>query len=226
MSSPPRLICANYTVGAPGAGKGTICTHLAETYHLAHYSVGDNLRAWMRQNPSTALAADIRSKLDNQGFLTSETLNPFIYRAILDVANDDKSGVKGILIDGYPRCLEQLESFGSWPFEEISPLVSGKEMRPDIVLSLEVTEQNAKDRYLSRSRDANDSEDKFQRRFAEYERETRPAEEVYRQSGVLISVDVNGTKAENNDTLTKKLQESQLWREVIEERTRGVQFLV
>ena len=65
-----------------------------------HYSVGDGLRAWMRENRSTEVAAKIRSKLDNQGFLTSEDLNPFIYRQILDAVNRDAPEVNGILIDG------------------------------------------------------------------------------------------------------------------------------
>ncbi|KAF4433745.1 adenylate kinase 1 ATP binding protein [Fusarium austroafricanum] len=77
-----------------------------------HYSVGDGLRAWMRKNRSTVLATEIQSKLDNQGFLTSKELNPFIYPAIRDASN---TGAAGILIDGYPRCIEQLESARSWP---------------------------------------------------------------------------------------------------------------
>lgn len=55
---------------------------------------------------------------------------------------------------------------------------------------LKVTKQNAKARYLARARDSNDSREKFERRFVEYEVETVAVEEAYRQRGVLIDVSI------------------------------------
>jgi adenylate kinase family enzyme len=188
------LTAPNQTIGAPGAGKGTLSTHLAQKHNLVHYSVGDGLRAWMRGNRSTELAARIQSKLDNQGFLTSEDLNPFIYQQILDVINRDGPEMRGILIDGYPRCIEQLQSFGSWPFQDTAPLAPGSDgkvsldIKPDLVLSFQVLKQNARERYMSRARDNNDSADKFEKRFTEYESETVPVEDEYRRRGVLVPV--------------------------------------
>lgn len=150
----------------------------------------------MRDNNTTSLAIKIQDKLDNQGFLTSDDLNPFIRQAIKDAIYQDGSRPQGILVDGFPRCTEQLESFNTWPFQDELPLapdsnggvrVNGK---PDIVLSLKVTMQNAKARYLARARDCNDSKEKFERRFAEYTMETIAVEEVYRQRGVLIDVGI------------------------------------
>lgn len=40
---------ANTFTGAPGTGKGTLCTHLARVHNLVHFSVGDNLRTYMKQ---------------------------------------------------------------------------------------------------------------------------------------------------------------------------------
>ncbi|KAF4946148.1 hypothetical protein FGADI_11426 [Fusarium gaditjirri] len=202
-----------FIIGAPGAGKGTLSTHLAHKYNLVHYSVGDGLRAWMRMNRSTELATKIQSKLDNQGFLTSEDLNPFIYREILDAINRNEPEVNGILVDGYPRCLEQLDSFGTWPFQDTVPLAPGddgkisSDIKPDLVLSFQIKKQNARARYLSRGRDTNDSADKFEKRFKEYELETVPVEEEYRKRGILVSIDVNGTKDENVEALTKALEQ-------------------
>jgi UMP-CMP kinase len=150
----------------------------------------------MRENRGTSLAAEIQSKLDNQGFLSSETLNPFLCRAIMDAINHDEPKFRGVLVDGFPRCTEQLKSFDTWPFQDKLPLApdSDGEVRadakPDIVLSFEVTKHNAKARYLHRARDNNDSEEKFERRFAEYELETTVVEEVYRQRGILIDVGI------------------------------------
>ncbi|RYO94503.1 hypothetical protein DL764_007822 [Monosporascus ibericus] len=190
----PRSFAVIFVLGPPGAGKGTLCKHLAQTYNLTHYSVGDSLRSWMRRNHTTPLAVCIQDKLDNQGFLTSDDLNPFICQAIKDAVYRDEPKSQGILVDGFPRCTEQLESFNTWPFQDELPLAPSSDGRarpnakPDIVLSFEATKQNAKARYLARARDSNDSKEKFERRFAEYEAETRAVEEVYRQRGVLIDV--------------------------------------
>lgn len=151
----------------------------------------------MRENYTTLLAAQIKEKLDNQGFLTSDDLNPFIFQAVKNAIYRDEPKSKGILVDGFPRCTEQLESFNTWPFQDELPLSPSNDggartnAKPDIVLSFGVTMQNAEARYLARARDSNDSKEKFERRFAEYEVETMTVEEVYRQRGILIHV---GTK--------------------------------
>ncbi|OJD40275.1 uridylate kinase [Diplodia corticola] len=206
----PRSFAVVFVLGAPGAGKGTLCSHLAQTSNLAHYSVGDSLRAWMRDNKATPLAVAIQDKLDNQGFLTSDDLNPFIRQAIKDAMRQNGARIQGILVDGFPRCTEQLESFNAWPFQDDLPLAPTHDAnaKPDIVLSIGITKANAKARYVARARDSNDSLEKFERRFAEYEAETMPVEQAYRQRGVLIDVDANGTKEENVKELTKKLEES------------------
>ncbi|KAF5600929.1 adenylate kinase [Fusarium pseudoanthophilum] len=216
-----RSFAIVFIIGAPGAGKGTLSGYLAQKYNLVHYSVGDGLRAWMRVNRSTELAAKIQSKLDNQGFLTSEDLNPFIYREILNAINRDEPEVKGILVDGYPRCIEQLESFGTWPYQDSVPLAPGDDgkislgIKPDLVLSFQISKQNARARYLGRARDANDSAQKFDKRFAEYELETIPVEEEYCKRRILVSIDVNGTKDENIEALTRSLQLSEIWKKAI-----------
>ncbi|KAF5252040.1 hypothetical protein FANTH_2994 [Fusarium anthophilum] len=188
---------ANQALGAPGAGKGTLSAYLAQKHKLVHYSVGDGLR-----------------------FLTSEDLSPFIYREILDAINRNESEVKGILIDGYPRCIEQLDSFGIWPFQDMVPLSPGDDgrvsldIKPDLVLSFQITKENARARYLGRARDTNDGADKFEKRFKEYELETVPVEEKYRNRGILVSIDVNGTKEENIEALTGSLQQCDIWQKV------------
>jgi UMP-CMP kinase len=163
---------------------------------MMHYSVGDNLRSWMHQNSTTALAIRIKHRLDNQGFLAFEDLIPFISRAITDAFNNDNPRYRGIIIDGFPRCTDQLHSFNTWLSHNKLLLVNGNNgqvrthAKPNIAFSLEVKKHNAKARYLSRGRDTNDSEEKFENRFAEYEQKTLPVEEVYRERGILISVGI------------------------------------
>ncbi|KAK3632985.1 hypothetical protein LTR56_016033 [Elasticomyces elasticus] len=196
-------------LGPPGAGKGTLAAHLAKQYSLSHFSVGDSLREWLHdeKNRGTPLAAAIQDKLDNQGFLDSAELDPFIRTAIKTAVSD---GRNGLLIDGYPRCFEQMQSLDSWPFEDDLPRQPLQ--APDLVLAIRVSKVNAQARYVGRTRDARDSYEKFEKRFAEYEAETMPVEEIYRERGILVDIDANGTKAENVAELERQLGESTIWR--------------
>lgn len=173
--------------GAPGAGKGTLCSHLAQKYNFTHYSLGDGLRSWMCEHRSEPLALEIQDKLDNQGFLAPEDLNPFITQEIKDAIYQNS---QGILIDGFPRSKEQLQAFDHWPLQDKLPFASDGEFcaKPNVALSFKASKENARARYLRRARDSNDSKEKFERRFAEYEDETLAVEHVYRQRGILMEV--------------------------------------
>ncbi|OHE92199.1 adenylate kinase [Colletotrichum orchidophilum] len=218
-----RKFAVIFILGAPGSGKGTICNYLARKHGLLHFSVGDNLRTWMKDelNRETPLAATIQDKLDHQGFLTSTELNPFLRIAIENAIRQDD--LNGILIDGFPRCEEQLISWAQWPFQERLPLEGNA--KPDIVLSLNVTKENAEARYLARGRDRNDSAEKFTKRFAEYLEEGPPVEQQYREAGLLVDIDNNGNKEENIARVEKMLRDSALWNRVVGQEMESV-FLV
>jgi UMP-CMP kinase len=146
----------------------------------------------MKANQDTPLAMRIQDKLDNQGFLNSDDLRPFLSKAIADGIDGN---YKGIVIDGFPRCTEQLDSFDAWALQD-EPLLTNREGRelveaaPHIVLLLDVTKSAAKARYLARARHGGDDEAKFERRFAEYLAETGPVEEAYRRRGIAIKAGV------------------------------------
>jgi UMP-CMP kinase len=78
---------------------------------MLHHSVGDSLRDWMRENCGTSLATQIRDKLDSQGFLSSECLDPILGETIIAAFHNEEPRYEGIIIDGFPRCVEQLDSF-------------------------------------------------------------------------------------------------------------------
>lgn len=60
--------------------------------------------------------------------------------------------------------------------------------KPDVVLFLDVAKEKAKQRYVARGRDVSDDAEKFERRYAEFEKRTMPVVEEFRQRGVLITV--------------------------------------
>lgn len=94
----------------------------------------------MRENSDTPLAAAIENKLDNQGFLNCENLTPFIEIAIIFAWGAKK---RDILIDGYPRCLEQLHSSDSWPFNDKLQWRRSHRIPPDVVLTVHTTKSTA-----------------------------------------------------------------------------------
>ncbi|KAH9240081.1 hypothetical protein K456DRAFT_1033579 [Colletotrichum gloeosporioides 23] len=108
-----------------------------------------------------------------------------------------------------PRCEEQLNSWTVWPFQDRLRLEGNT--KPDVVLLLNVTKENAETRYLARGRDRNDSAEKFTKRYAEYLNEGPPVERHYRDAGLLVEVDNNGSKEENIAGVEKTLGASPLW---------------
>lgn len=180
--------------------------------------MGDDLREWMRKNRDRPLAAAIQDKLDNQGFLGSQELNPFIREAIAVAVKNPEQKIRGILIDGYPRCMEQLNSFDLWPFEDALPRHHSDDIShsraPDMVIAIRVRKANARARYVGRMRDARDSVEKFEKRFVEYETETLPVEDVYRKRGLLVEVNANGTEEESIAELEQQLKKSPIWNRV------------
>lgn len=74
----------------------------------------------MREDRETPLAVVLQDKRDNQGFLSSPILDHFIREAIETATHESERGIQGVLIDGYPRCIEQMQSFNTWPLRASS----------------------------------------------------------------------------------------------------------
>ena len=95
--------------GGPGVGKGTQCKRLVADLGLSHLSVGDLLR----DGASKVLA---NTGLDIIAYMRDGKLVPKeMVQSVLEdelVANV-KAGKNRILLDGFPRSMEQTELFES-----------------------------------------------------------------------------------------------------------------
>jgi adenylate kinase len=89
-------------VGAPGAGKGTQATLLAERLGLAHVASGDLFRDHIARG--TALGKKVRSYLDS-GALVPDAL---AVQMIADRLNEPDAS-EGVVLDGFPRTRPQAE---------------------------------------------------------------------------------------------------------------------
>ena len=94
-------------LGAPGAGKGTQATKIAERYHLVHISTGDIFRANIKNG--TPIGKLAKSYTD-RGELVPDEVTCDIVRDRL-TWEDCKNGY---LLDGFPRNLYQAETLDTF----------------------------------------------------------------------------------------------------------------
>ncbi|MCE3036844.1 adenylate kinase [Helicobacter anatolicus] len=139
-------------IGAPGSGKTTDAELIAKDHSdtIVHYSTGDLLRA------ETAKGSQ-RGKLI-ESFTSKGNLVPLeiVVDTIVSAISHAPKDI--ILIDGYPRSIEQMEAFDKVLKEQDSiELVS--------VIEVEVSEEVARQRVLGRARGADDNDEVFNNRM-------------------------------------------------------------
>ncbi|CCF42545.1 cytidylate kinase, partial [Colletotrichum higginsianum] len=93
-------------IGGPGVGKRTLCACIAENFNFAHVSVGDLLRE-EQNNPESRFGDFIRESIQN-----SVIVPPSLTMMLLkDKVEAIQSQNKGVLIDGFPRSIDQAVAF-------------------------------------------------------------------------------------------------------------------
>jgi len=163
-------------IGAPGSGKTTDAQMIAKrnSDQIAHYSTGDLLRAEVAKG--TPLGATIASFIDEGKLVPLEIVMDTIKGAIL---NSDKDI---IVIDGFPRSVEQMEALDK--MLEHNPSIDLKS-----VIEVEVSEDTARERVLGRARGIDDNEEVFNNRMKVYLEPLPAIEKHYTQKGLLKKID-------------------------------------
>ena len=98
-------------LGAPGAGKGTQATKIAERYNLVHISTGDIFRANIKNGTEIGLLA--KSYIDKGALVPDEVTCEIVKDRL---TWEDVKKANGYLLDGFPRNLFQageLDKFAS-----------------------------------------------------------------------------------------------------------------
>lgn len=179
-------------IGAPGSGKTTDAQLIADKHpNITHYSTGDMFRAEVASGSqrgeliNTYISAGNIVPID----IAIETILTAIKNAPTDV----------IIIDGYPRSLEQMSELDRY-------LVSESEVKLVSVIEVEVSEEVAKDRVLGRSRGADDNERVFDNRMKVY---TEPLEDIrgfYTKKELLKVINGEGTIKEIVEEMDEFIQ--------------------
>jgi adenylate kinase len=212
MSDPHVLL-----LGAPGAGKGTQSKRLAEAFDIEHVTTGDALRANkdMDIGHMDTEYDTPRAYMEAGELVPDEVVNEIVKTAL--------SKADGYVLDGYPRNLDQAQYLS-----DITSL--------DAVVFLDVSEAELVDRLTGRrvcddcganyhvefsppetegvcddcggdliQRD-DDTEDTVRERLRVYEENTEPVVEHYRDEGVLVEVDGEGTPDEVFEAIREEVE--------------------
>lgn len=172
-------------LGAPGAGKGTQCTRIADEYGVEHITTGDALRE--RKTMETDYGTP--QEYMEAGELVPDPVVNEIVRAALEAAD-------GFVLDGYPRTIEQAEYLDSItdldaivhltvPTDELIRRLTGRRVCPDCGANYHVEFAPPETAGVCDEcggelvqRD-DDTEDTVKERLAVFERETEPVIEYY-----------------------------------------------
>jgi len=167
-------------IGAPGSGKTTDASIIAKNNEatIAHYSTGDLLRE------EVASGSELGQTID--GFVSKGNLVP-LEIVINTVVKAIKSSSKNvILIDGFPRSVEQMEKL-----DEV--LASESEVELTSVIEVMVSEEVARDRVLGRARGADDNVEVFNNRMKVFMEPLEAIRGFYGKKGVYHTINAERT---------------------------------
>lgn len=162
--------------GPPGAGKGTQSAKIIEKYGLAHISTGDMFR--MHISNDTPLGLQVKELLAN-GILVPDSVTI----AMLEEEVNNNPDVSGFIFDGFPRTIPQAEA--------LDEFLASKNEQIDLVLQLDVTEEEIKNRIAERQKisgRADDAADKLIKRIDEYFQKTVHVLPFYEEQKKLVKV--------------------------------------
>jgi len=167
-------------IGAPGSGKTTDASLIAEknSQKIAHYSTGELLRS------EVASGSELGKTIDS--YISAGNLVPL--NIVIDtIVTAIKNSPKDIiLIDGYPRSVEQMKALDE---------ILAKESQISLVSVIEVvvSEEVAKERVLGRGRGADDNVEVFKNRMKVYLEPLSAIQAFYTQKRLLHKI--NGERS-------------------------------
>jgi len=177
-------------IGAPGSGKTTDAGMIAEKHPeaLVHYSTGDMLRAEVASG--SKLGQEIESYISRGALVPLNIIVDTIVSAI------NQAPVANVLIDGYPRSVEQMEAFDAL-------LADQDDIDLASVIEVRVSEDVARQRILGRAAEAapgegrsDDNEEVFNDRMKIYTEPLEAIQTFYTDKGLLHVIDGERTLEE------------------------------
>ena len=169
-------------LGPPGAGKGTQAKIICQAKELFDFSTGDILRNEVKKKSN--IGKKIESIINSGKLVSDDIILDIVEKIIID----ESSKNKGILFDGFPRNIDQANSFEKLLIEK-DEIIKRIQKRQ--------SEENRED----------DTIEVLKSRIDVYLQETAPLIELYKKQGLLKKL--NGMQSiENvNNDMNKLLDE-------------------
>jgi adenylate kinase len=204
-----ELVSRFILIGPPGSGKGTQGQVLAQALRVPHIATGDLIREVVQSGSENG--KKFKALIDNGRFISDEDVVTIVNERL-----EQPDGVRGYILDGFPRSVAQAELFSH----------TAPGLALDRAISLLVPEAEIIDRLGGRLtclacgasyhlhyrpskvdgvcdecgeklvRRADDEPDSIRQRLSIYENKTAPLIEFYRKSDKLIEIDATGTTDE------------------------------
>ena len=206
-------------MGPPGSGKGTQGDLLEKSLGFKKVSTGDILRSHVKRQ--TELGKKVSSIIDAGNFVSNEILAELVQCELSELLG------KSVLLDGYPRNMQQAKDFADSVSSSRLKKVVSLDVDPSLLIARVVGrmvcsscgatyhQENHKPRVsgvcdkcsgalITRG---DDSKEKIEKRLEVYRRETEPLLSYYSDLGLLESIDGNATPAQVSEEISNKLAE-------------------
>jgi adenylate kinase len=175
-------------IGPPGSGKGTLAKSLVEDYGFQHISTGDLIR-----NSEDEELKKIISK--------GEMVPDDKMIEILETKMKELDLAKNIVLDGYPRNIDQAK--------QLDKMLGKMGVGLSHAIFIDIGREESIKRIQGRAEKENRSDDSdfgvINKRFDEYLEKTFPLIELYKKSRKLIEVDGESGKDEVLNSVVKSL---------------------
>ena len=122
-------------LGAPGTGKGTVASILKDELKIPQVSTGDIFRKNIKEG--TELGKLAESYISKGNLVPDEVTN-----GIVESRLDDSDVQNGIILDGYPRTVNQAE--------ELDKMLEKRGKKVDLVINLTTPEEEIIERIVNR----------------------------------------------------------------------------
>ena len=122
-------------LGAPGTGKGTVASILKDELQIPQVSTGDIFRKNIKE--VTELGKLAESYISKGNLVPDEVTN-----GIVESRLDDSDVQNGIILDGYPRTVNQAE--------ELDKMLEKRGKKVDLVINLTTPEEEIIERIVNR----------------------------------------------------------------------------
>ncbi len=182
-----------FLLGGPGSGKGTLGEKITKEYGYILISAGDLLRE-EKSNPNSEYGNLIKEYQAEGKIVPSEITIGLIKNKIFELNN---KGIYKILIDGFPRNQENLDTWNK---------IIGDAIKLKFVIYLKVSEKIMVDRVLKRgetSGRADDNKETVVKRIKVFNEQSLPVINHYKKNKLVREIDASKAPEEVFNSVKK-----------------------